>query len=216
VHRLLIRPFSLRRALIVFGTILAAAGAAGCDTGYKFATPNTASGSGSGTSLPAVGATTSTTAPAEPCDAADLTASGGRRQDPNDAGGAVGNVVIANPTSHACELSGIPAIELLTKAGHPLKVDLSPPITAAMAPVHLDAHGRTTAQLVFSWSNWCTASPGSLVLQIRLAGGHGTLTSPLDSKQGQYVPTCDRPGTPSVLRVQYAYVDAGPSNPSSA
>jgi Domain of unknown function (DUF4232) len=206
----------MHRALLFIALFLVAAGAAGCDTGYKFATPNTASGSGSGTSLPGGAATTSTTTPAQPCDAADLTASGGRRQDPNDAGGAVGNVVIANPTSRACELSGIPVVELLTTSGSPLKVQVSTPITPAMAPVKLQPRKKTSAELVFTWDNWCTKSPGALELEIRLAGGHGSLTAPLNSRLGQYVPTCDRPGTASILRVQYAYVDAGPSSPSDA
>jgi Protein of unknown function (DUF4232) len=190
----------------------------GCDTGYKFSTPN--EGRGPGSIAPGAGDTTttpvSTVTSAPLCNAADLTAKGGRRQDPNDAGGAIGDVIITNSASSACELKGNPAVDLLTNSGHSLVVAVGDPITNSLPPVVLQARQHSAGELVFTWQNWCSPSPGALEMRIALANGRGDLFAPLDGKLGTYVPTCFRPGSPSTLRIQYAYVNAGTSKLSNA
>ncbi len=197
---------------------LAGVAASACDTGYKFSVSQP--GPGSQTPVPSTGGsrTTSTTAPvasAPSCLAKDLTARGGRRQDPDDAGNAIGNVMISNSSGAACELRGIPSLELLSRDGTPLHVQDDRGATPSLAPVVVAPRGRSTAEMVFTWANWCGPDPGPLDMEIDLMGG-GKLTAPLDGSLGSYVPTCGRPDAPSVIRVEYAYVPAGASNLASA
>jgi hypothetical protein len=200
-------------SVLVFGTLVC-----GCDTGYNFSTPN--GGRGPGSIAPGAGDATTTpvatVASAPLCNAADLAAKGGQRQDPNDAGGAIGDVIITNTASSACELKGNPAVDLLTTAGHSLRVEVGDPITASLPPVVLQALQHSAGELVFTWENWCNPSPGALEMRIALASGGGNLVAPLDGKLGTYLPTCSRPGSPSTMRIQYAYVKAGASKLSNA
>jgi hypothetical protein len=188
---------------------------AACDTGYKFST--------SGSSAPASGngspGATSSTAPAQtaaPCTARDLVAKGGRRQDTNDAGGAIGDVVVSDPTTAPCELRGAPTIGLLKIDGAALNVSAASAVGPTLPPVVVEPRLKNAAELVFTWENWCGPAPGTLEMRISLPDGHGTFTAPLNGELGTYVPTCGRPGTPSVLRVEYAWVNAGGSKLASA
>ncbi len=189
-----------------------------CDTGYKFATPQP--GPGSQLSAPSTGGSgaTSTQAPvasAPRCLAKNLVARGGRRQDPDDVGGAIGNVMISTSSRESCELRGVPSLRLLRVDGSPLDVEDARSAAPSLAPVVIEPRGRSTAELVFTWQNWCGTEPGPLTMEIGLSGG-GKLIAPLNGTLGTYVPTCGRPEAPSVLRVEYAYVPAGPANLASA
>ncbi len=73
----------------------------------------------------------------------------------------------------------------------------------------LQPKGQSTAELVFTWQNWCTANPGALEMEIDLAQGNGTFVAPFEARLGDYIPACVMPDKPSTLRVQYAYVAAG-------
>jgi hypothetical protein len=125
-------------------------------------------------------------------------------------------VIITNSASAPCELKGNPSLELMTSAGHPIGVEVGDPITTSLPPVVLQARKHNAGELVFTWQNWCNAVPGALEMRIALASGGGTVVAPLDGQLGTYVPTCSRPNTPSTLRIQYAYVNAGASKPSNA
>jgi len=204
--------------LAAFSVLVLGALVCGCDTGYKFSSPNAGRGPGS-ISPGAGGATTtpvSTVSSAPLCNASVLAAKGGRRQDPNDAGGAIGDVIITNSAAAPCELKGNPGLELMTSGGHSLGVEIGSPITTSLPAVVLQARGHSNGELIFSWQNWCNAVPGAIEMRIVLAGGRGDLVAPLDGQLGTYVPTCFRPGSPSTLRVQYAYVNAGASKLSNA
>jgi hypothetical protein len=200
-------------ALAVFSVIALGAFVCGCDTGYKFSTSNGGRGPGSispggsdATTMPAP-----TVASAPLCNAANLASKGGRRQDPNDAGGAIGDVIITDSASSACELKGNPTVDLLTSRGIALDVEVGAPITTSLPPVVLQARQHSSGELVFTWQNWCKPVPGALEMKIVLANGKGNLLAPLDGRLGTYVPICSRPGSPSILRIQYAYVNAGAS-----
>jgi hypothetical protein len=202
-------------AFAAFAFLVAGSALCACDTGYNFSSGSRGPGSiGTGGSTASTGPA-ATVASAPLCLATALAAKGGRRQDPNDAGGAIGDVIITNSTASPCELKGDPAIELLTTAGHSLGVETAHPLASALPPVVLAALGHSTGELVFTWQNWCGGAPGALEMHIVLAGG-GSFLAPLDGQLGTYVPTCSRPGTPSTLRVQYAYVNAGSAKPSNA
>jgi hypothetical protein len=190
--------------LLVVGTLLSA-----CDTGFKFSTsPSIQKGPGSQISSANSGST-STTSDAPLCLSRDLVAKGGSRKNPNDVGGAVGDVIISNSAPTTCQLRGAPNLHLLRKAGSPMAVQGARSVSPVVAPVVLQPKGRSAAELVFTWQNWCGTNPGALAMQIDLAYGGGMLVAPLDSAVGNYVPTCVMPDKPSVLRVQYAYVSAG-------
>jgi hypothetical protein len=186
--------------------------ASACDTGYKFSTSqpgpgSQTSGSGSTTAAPAVSA--------PECLAGNLVARGGRRQDPGDPGGAIGDVMISNSARVACELSGVPSLGLRRVHGSALVVQDAHGESPTLAPVVVQPRGKSSAELVFTWQNGCGTNPGPLAMEIGLKNG-GKLIAPLNGALGSYVPTCDRPDTPSVLRVEYAYVPAGSANPASA
>ena len=189
-----------------------------CDTGYNFSTSQTGPGSqgtGSGTNGSGGTSTTVPAASAPLCSARVLVANGGRRQDPDDAGGAIGDVLISNTSRAACELRGIPSLRLRRADGSLLAVHDAQTNTPALAPVVVQPRGKTTAELVFTWENWCGPDPGAIVMQIGLSGSTGILSAPLNGKFGSYVPTCARPTAPSLLRVEYAYVPAGTANLAS-
>jgi hypothetical protein len=185
----------------------------GCDTGYKFSISSKSTASvPSATATPAPGVSGSTTSvpPDVPlCAATDLAARGGRRQNPDGGAGAIGDVIFADPGATACELKGIPVLRLVRTSGTALAVQNATPLSSGLAPVVVQAHGKGTAEMVFTWDNWCGAAPGALELQIILAGGRGTVAAPLNGQLGDYVPGCSKRGAPSVLRVQYAYVNSG-------
>jgi hypothetical protein len=142
------------------------------------------------------------------CQAHDLAAKGGRRQDSDDVGGAIGDVVFSNTGTTACELRGVPSIRLAKANGMALDVTETKPSTPELPPVVVQPRGKSTAELVFTWTNWCSPSPGALHMQITLANGGGSVTAPLNGRLGDYVPTCGEPTMKSVLKVQYAYVPA--------
>ncbi len=215
------RPSSAFRTLAKVGLLVCLAGvsASACDTGYKFATsqPNPdAKNLEPGTQGSGATTTTAPVATAPPCRAKDLVARGGRRQDPSGAGGAVGDVMISSSAAVACELKGIPSLQIVRTNGSLLKIQNAKANTPALAPVVVEPKGKSTAELVFTWQNWCEPSPGTLLMLVGLSSGGGTLTAPLNGKLGSYVPTCGRPDAPSVLRVEYAYVPAGTANLASA
>ena len=193
--------------------------ASACDTGYNFSTSQTGPGSlRSGSGADGSGSTTTTvpTADAPLCPARVLVATGGRRQDPDYSGGAIGDVLISNTSRTACEVRGIPSLRLRKADGSLLDVEDTQTNAPALAPVVVQPRGKSTAELVFTWQNWCGPNPGALVMQIGLSNRSGSLTAPLNGKLGSYVPTCGRPAAPSVLRVEYAYVPAGAANLASA
>jgi hypothetical protein len=207
-------------ALAKLGLLVCLAGlaASACDTGYKFSISQR--GPGSLSAVPATdgSGTTSTTAPvvsAPSCLAKDLTAKGGRRQDADDTGNAIGNVMISNFSGGACELRGAPGLELVSRDGTPLHVQDDRGATPELSPVVVAPRGKSTAEMVFTWANWCGPDPGPLDMEIDLTSG-GKLTAPLDGSLGSYVPTCGRPDAPSVIRVEYAYVPAGTADLASA
>ena len=185
------------RTLAKLGLLVLLAGlaASACDTGYNFANspPNPHSPlidpdtDGSGT--------TGTTAASDPiCRAAELVASGGRRQDPYSGESAIGEVTISNSATFACELRGIPGLRLLKTDGSLIDVQDVQSVAPVEAPVVLGPRGKSTAQLVFTWQNWCGAPPGALVLQMMLSAGGGSLTAPVNGKPGRFVPTCAASG----------------------
>ena len=141
----------------------------------------------------------------------DLKAKSGSRQNPNDVGGAVGDVIISNSKTTACQLLGAPVLHLLTVSGSPIAVQDAASVSPKVASVVLQPKGKSTAELVFTWENWCRANPGALEMQIGLAQSEGTLVAPFETRSGTYIPACVTPDKPSVLRVQYAYVAAGAS-----
>ena len=199
--RLLLKPALL---LLVVGMLVSA-----CDTGYKFSTsPSNQKEARSQISSTSSGST-STTSDAPMCTSRNLVAKGASRRNPNDVGGAVGDVIISDSAATACQLRGAPILHLLTRSGSPLAVRNPGSVSPVVAAVVVQPKGRTTAELVFTWQNWCGTNPGALVMQIDLANGGGLLVAPLDSRVGSYVPTCSMPKAPSVLSVQYAYVAAG-------
>lgn len=203
----------------LFGVFLSA-----CDSGTDFAIKSTdLPGSSFHTSTPGASVpttagtpTTVATAGVAPCTAGDLVAKAGSSNNPNDPGSAIGNALIGDYATTACQLKGVPTIELLKANGELLDVTDGPPISPALAAVVIQPSQSTSAELVFTWSNWCSAAPGALTMQIDLANTGGVLDAPLNGSRGAYVPTCSRPGSPSVIRVQYAYINAGPVKVSSA
>jgi hypothetical protein len=206
-------------ATCLFGAVVSA-----CDSGINFTIKSKdLPGSSFHTSTPGASVpttdgtpTTVATAGVAPCTAGNLVAKGGSSNNPNDPGGAIGNVLIADYTNTACELKGIPTIELLKANGELLDVTQGAPISSALPAVVIQPGQATSAELVFTWTNWCPAAPGALTIQIDLANTGGVLDAPLNGERGDYVPTCSRPGAPSVVRVQYAYINAGTAKVSSA
>jgi hypothetical protein len=187
-----------------------------CDTGYNFTTPpGSPRGPGSIDQSPTT-APTPTTSDAPFCDSQDLVGKGGTRQDPNDGGGAIGEVILSDYGGGACQLSGIPSLRLLDRNGSPIAVQEGSSVSPVLAPVVLQPKGKSGAELLFIWQNWCAPAPGPLELQISLADGEGLLVTPLESNFGSYIPVCGRPGIPSVVRVQFAYIAAGPSKLGTA
>lgn len=125
-------------------------------------------------------------------------------------------MMISNTAGAACELRGIPSLRLRKADGSILDVQDAETNAPALAPVVVQPRDKSTAELVFTWQNWCGPDPGVLVMQIGLSNGAGNLVARLNGKLGSYVPTCGRPTAPSVLRVEYAYVPAGAANLASA
>lgn len=123
--------------------------------------------------------------------------------------------MISNSSGAACELKGAPSLELLSSHGTPLHVQDDRGGSPSLAPVIVAARGKSTAEMVFTWENWCGPEPGPLDMEIELSSG-GKLIAPLTGALGSYVPTCGRPDAPSVIRVEYAYVPAGSANLASA
>ena len=204
-----------RLLLTVTGAMMiAGASLSACDTGYKFST-SPSNGAASTQHTSAASSTTSTT-PSAPCMARDLVAEGGSRQNPNDAGGAIGDVIISNSARAACELHGVPSLQLLQRNGPSLQIESAKSVSPTLPPVVVQPGGKSSAEIVFTWENWCKSPPGALEMKIVLAGGRGILTANISGRLGSYVPTCGRPDTPSVLRVQYAYVSAGNTKLASA
>jgi len=206
--------------LAKLGLLLCLAGvaASACDTGYKFSTSQPGPGSQTPATTADGSGKTRTSVPvakAPSCLARNLMARGGRRQNPDDAGGAIGDVMISNSSGAACELRGAPGLELLSSRGTPLHVQDDRGGAPALAPVIVAARGKSTAEVVFTWDNWCGPEPGPLDMELDLSTG-GRLVAPLDGTLGSYVPTCGRPDAPSVIRVEYAYVPAGTANLASA
>jgi hypothetical protein len=195
-----------------------------CDSGYNFAIQQkNLPGSSFHTSTPSstlastVPVVPTTTPPNEPaCTAGDLVAKGGSSQNPGDPGSAIGQVLIVNDTPSACQVDGIPSIELLKSNGQLLGVESGAPLQKALNAVVIEANKASSAELVFTWTNWCQSAPTDLTMQLDLANAGGILDAPLDGSRGTYIPTCSRPGTPSILRVQYAYVDSGTAQPANA
>ena len=199
------------RATPAFALLLVALIASACDTGFKFST-SPSDQKGSAPTVPSSSSgSTSTTSDAPMCASADLQAKSGSRQNPNGVGGAVGDVIIFNSKTTACQLRGAPVLDLLTASGSPVSVQDAASVSPAVAPVVLQPKGKSTAELVFTWENWCRANPGPLEMQIGLADSGGTLVAPFEARLGTYVPACVTPDKPSVLRVQYAYEAAGAS-----
>jgi hypothetical protein len=195
--------------VVVVGSLLCA-----CDTGYKFSTsPSNQHPPGAGSSSPLSSPTTSG---APSCTARQLSATGASRQNANDVVGAIGEVIISDLASNACELRGVPSLHLLERTGSPIQVESSQSVSPVLPPVVVQPKGKSTAELVFTWQNWCGAALGALEIQIDLGDGGGVLVAPLDTHPRSYVPTCTRPDTPSVLRVQYAYEAAGASRSATA
>jgi hypothetical protein len=192
---------------------LAGISASACDTGYKFQTSQP--GPGSQTSGAGSTSTAAPVASAPACIAKDLVARGGRRQDPSDPGAAIGDVMISNSARVACELRGVPSISLLKTNGSRLVVQDASGATPTLAPVVVAPRAKSTAELVFTWQNWCGPELGPLAMAIGLKSG-GRVIAPLDGSLGSYVPSCDRPDAPSILRIQYAYVPAGSANLATA
>jgi hypothetical protein len=186
-------------------TLLASA----CDTGFKFST-SPSDQKGPAATVPSAGSgSTATTSDAPMCLSGDLQAKSGSKQNPNDVDGAIGDVIIYNSKTTPCQLRGAPTLHLLRASGSPLTVQDAASVSPAAAPVVLQPKGKSTAELVFTWQNWCEANPGALEMQIGLAEKKGTLIAPFETRLGAYVPACVTPGKPSELRVQYAYVAAG-------
>jgi hypothetical protein len=205
-----------RALLAVVLLILAGSLAAACDTGYKFATPTNDSDSFTPAGSPASTSPSTTVASAPLCSASHLVAEGGRRQNSNNPSAAIGDILISNSGSTPCELSGLPTLKLLTLDRVVLKVNEGKADTKALPPVVIEPKAADSAELVFTWENWCGAAPGQLVMQVTLAGRQGVLLAPLDGQLGAYTPSCSRPVSPSVLSVQYAYVNSGATKLSSA
>lgn len=194
--------------------LLAAGALSGCDPGYKFAT--NAPGSTSGV-IGTVATTTTTVAPDEPpCAARQLRAQAGSRENAAVGGGAIGDVIFTNDSGSACQMEGMPAISLFETSGRRLDVRSGSPLNKARPGVVVGANNETTAELVFTWQNWCAQAPGALVMKVQLADGGGSVSAPVTGHLGSAVPTCSLPDQPSILRVQYAYVSSGARSISSA
>jgi hypothetical protein len=195
--------------VIVVGVLLCA-----CDTGYKFSTsPSDQHLPGTGSSSPLNSPTTSA---APSCTARELSATSASRQNPNDVGGAIGEVIISDVAKNACELRGVPNLHLFERTGSPIQVENSQSVSPVLPPVVVQPKGKSTAELVFTWQNWCGAALGALEIQIDLGDGGGVVKAPMGTHPRNYVPTCTRPSTPSVLRVEYAYEAAGASKSATA
>jgi hypothetical protein len=193
----------------VVALLLIAIIASACDTGFKFSTsPSDQKGPASTVPSGSSGST-STTSDAPMCVSADLQAKSSTKQNPNDVGGAIGDVIIYNSKTTPCQIRGAPTLHLLGATGSPLTVQDAASVSPAAAPVVLQPRGKSTAELVFTWQNWCRADPGALEMQIGLAEKKGTLIAPFKTRRGTYIPACVTPDKPSELRVQYAYVAAG-------
>jgi len=199
-----LRPAARPAVALLLIAILASA----CDTGFKFST-SPSDQKGPASTVPSGGSgSTSTTSDAPMCVSADLQAKSGSKQNPNDVGGAIGDVIIYNSKTTPCQIRGAPTLHLLA-SGAPLAVDDAASVSPTVAPVVLQPKGKSTAELVFTWQNWCRADPGALEMQIALAEKKGTLIAPFETGRGTYIPACVTPDKPSELRVQYAYVAAG-------
>jgi hypothetical protein len=195
--------------VIAVGTLLCA-----CDTGYNFSTsPSDQHLPGAGTSSP-LGSPTTSGAP--PCTARELSATSASRQNPNDVGGAIGEVIISDLARNSCELRGVPNLHLFERTGSPIQVENSQSVSPVLPPVVVQPKGKSTAELVFTWQNWCGAALGTLEIQVDLGDGGGVVVAPMGAHARNYVPTCTRPDTPSVLRVEYAYEAAGASKSATA
>jgi len=207
----LIPALSLGLLVLIVGTMVSA-----CDPGYNFSSTGNQRGPGSLSPSSLGSGSTTTTAGSPLCLARDLAAKGSSRQNPNDTGSAIGEVIISNSAQTACELRGAPSLHLLKLTGSPVQVQNATSVSPVLPPVVIQAKGKNEAELVFTWQNWCSTAPGSLKLQVDLANGGGAFVAPIDSPTASYVPACVRPNAPSVLRVQYAYVSAGTTKFSTA
>jgi Protein of unknown function (DUF4232) len=224
----------VKRPWLLLGCAIAAVTLSACDTGYKFTTPSSILPSG--TTVPGGTATTDSlpgpTSSINPkgsastggglesapgCVAAQLAAEGGRRKDSNDSGWAIGDVIITNSSTAACELQGVPLVHLYTAGAKQLGVNYQlPPTPTTLTGVVIQPKESNSAEMVFVWKNWCSSAPGDLDLRVQLSDGGGTFQAPLDGSLGTYVPECSSPSSPSVIEVQYAYVPAGQTKLSSA
>jgi hypothetical protein len=118
-------------------------------------------------------------------------------------------VEFTNLGAAACALSGVPTVMIVRSDGSALAVQSGTAPNVALAAVVLPPDVPNAALLTLSWTNWCSAAPGPLVLKIALPAGAGTLTASFNGPPDyDYVPACQSAAEASLVEIQSAYTPA--------
>ena len=128
----------------------------------------------------------------------------GGRQGGGFVGVALGTIVLTDTSSHACVLSGIPSVTLLTAMGMALAIATVPPVSQADSTAFLEPGASATLDV--EWSNWCGAPPGPLDVEITPAGGRASERGPFNGPPSyDLVPVCRDATQASTLTVSSSY-----------
>jgi Domain of unknown function (DUF4232) len=138
------------------------------------------------------------------CTGADLLVRAGR-----EAGGSFGlasaTVQFADTAHAPCRLSGAPRVAVLRADGTRLPVRFTVGQRATLQSVLLPSGPHWSASMTLSWSNWCGADPGTLIVTVRLRQG-GAVTGSFGGPPGyDFVPGCLDKQSPSRLVLLDAY-----------
>ncbi len=136
------------------------------------------------------------------CRASQLSVHGGLQG--GGFGTALGTVELTNIGGSRCVLSGDPAVALLGTTGTSLAISTVPSTSPRTSPIVLEPDG--SGRFEFSWANWCGSAPGSLEIDVTMAGSTTALVGALDGPPATaYVPRCENSSSPSTLMVIAAF-----------
>lgn len=114
----------------------------------------------------------------------------------------VGEMTFTNMSGAACQIGGVPTVQMVTSKQKDMGVQQTP-ANASEAPITLNNGDSLKTQ--FTWSNWCGDAPEGVIFMVSLAGYHGSIAVPLQDPNGQprlETPKCDKSGDPSTLTME--------------
>ncbi|MEN6408652.1 MAG: DUF4232 domain-containing protein, partial [Anaerolineaceae bacterium] len=106
----------------------------------------------------------------------------------------VGELTFTNMSGAACQIGGVPIVQMVTSKQKDMKVQQTP-ASASEAPITLNSGESLKAQ--FTWSNWCGDAPEGVIFMVSLSGYTGNIAVPLQDPNGQprlETPKCDQSG----------------------